>query len=319
MWESCRSMPLVGEFSRGSAIPLSPCIPALLHANLTSSAPLGFCTATSLEWEKRKRGGGVFHLVVVGLALCRPSGWMTQPTRVLSTLAGPSILVTGCGRTWDPPLKVCPHEATALMEQGLWSPSNPAILPQLLTAYGTSALYELIALFAIMLDCELPAELGAVFNTRGYQNNNIPLLSENTEVRFFDFVSKTSSPNVHIALCPHDKIYLKRVYTGVTFAIGSEFIRLALDDSTPIAGLQGNKKRIPCCQMTVESSLRFVENAKSPLPLITVEQTEEQWRIVSFDVGAYPNCDWMREALGADRAPSYRMLGFRLARDLMTR
>ncbi|KAJ8885934.1 hypothetical protein PR048_012140 [Dryococelus australis] len=35
----------------------------------------------------------------------------------------------------------------------------------------------------------------------------------------------------------------------VTFAIGSEFIRDTLDDSTPIADLQGNKKRIPYCQM----------------------------------------------------------------------
>ncbi|KAJ8898269.1 hypothetical protein PR048_003629 [Dryococelus australis] len=40
-------------------------------------------------------------------------------------------------------------------------------------------------------------------------------------------------------------IYFKRVYTDVTFAIGSEFIRLAADDSAPIADLRGNKKRIP--------------------------------------------------------------------------
>ncbi|KAJ8870979.1 hypothetical protein PR048_027281 [Dryococelus australis] len=46
-----------------------------------------------------------------------------------------------------------------------------------------------------------------------------------------------------------DKIDFKRVYTDVTFAIGSEFIRRALDDSAPIADLQGNKKRIPQCQM----------------------------------------------------------------------
>ncbi|KAJ8894552.1 hypothetical protein PR048_007209 [Dryococelus australis] len=48
-----------------------------------------------------------------------------------------------------------------------------------------------------------------------------------------------------------DKIYFKRVYTEVTYAIGSEFIRHALDDSVPIADLQGNKKRILCCQMWV--------------------------------------------------------------------
>ncbi|KAJ8885985.1 hypothetical protein PR048_012191 [Dryococelus australis] len=46
-----------------------------------------------------------------------------------------------------------------------------------------------------------------------------------------------------------NQIDFKRVYTEVTLAIGSEFIRHALDDSTPIANLQGNKKRIPYCKM----------------------------------------------------------------------
>ncbi|KAJ8866480.1 hypothetical protein PR048_032323 [Dryococelus australis] len=36
-WESCRTMPLVGGFSRES--PVSPCIPALLHTHLTSPLP----------------------------------------------------------------------------------------------------------------------------------------------------------------------------------------------------------------------------------------------------------------------------------------
>ncbi|KAJ8873638.1 hypothetical protein PR048_024460 [Dryococelus australis] len=51
-----------------------------------------------------------------------------------------------------------------------------------------------------------------------------------------------------------DKIDFKRVYTEVTFAIGSEFIRHALDDCTPIADLQANEKRIPYCQMWETSS-----------------------------------------------------------------
>ncbi|KAJ8895981.1 hypothetical protein PR048_001322 [Dryococelus australis] len=46
-----------------------------------------------------------------------------------------------------------------------------------------------------------------------------------------------------------DKIDFKRVYTEFTFAIGSEFIRYALNDSAAIADLQGNKKRISYCQM----------------------------------------------------------------------
>ncbi|KAJ8866656.1 hypothetical protein PR048_032517 [Dryococelus australis] len=45
-----------------------------------------------------------------------------------------------------------------------------------------------------------------------------------------------------------DKIAFKRVYTELTVAIGSEFVRDTLDDSALIADLQGNKKRIPSCQ-----------------------------------------------------------------------
>ncbi|KAJ8886129.1 hypothetical protein PR048_012338 [Dryococelus australis] len=55
-------------------------------------------------------------------------------------------------------------------------------------------------------------------------------------------------PSVQMELFA-DKIDLKRVYTEVAFAIGSEFIIHALDDSAPIVDLQGNKKRIPYCQM----------------------------------------------------------------------
>ncbi|KAJ8893884.1 hypothetical protein PR048_006485 [Dryococelus australis] len=45
------------------------------------------------------------------------------------------------------------------------------------------------------------------------------------------------------------KIDFKRMYTEITFAIGSEFIIHTLDDSAPIADLQSNKKRIPYFQM----------------------------------------------------------------------
>ncbi|KAJ8869160.1 hypothetical protein PR048_030728 [Dryococelus australis] len=41
-----------------------------------------------------------------------------------------------------------------------------------------------------------------------------------------------------------DKIDFKRVYTELTFAIGPEFIRHTLDDSAPIADLQGNEKSV---------------------------------------------------------------------------
>ncbi|KAJ8870854.1 hypothetical protein PR048_027155 [Dryococelus australis] len=46
-----------------------------------------------------------------------------------------------------------------------------------------------------------------------------------------------------------DKIHFIQVYNDVTFSIRSEFIRHTLDDSASIADLQGNKRRIPHCQM----------------------------------------------------------------------
>ncbi|KAJ8870641.1 hypothetical protein PR048_029664 [Dryococelus australis] len=47
------------------------------------------------------------------------------------------------------------------------------------------------------------------------------------------------------ALVRQDKIDVKHLYTEVDFAIGSQFIRHALDDSEPIAYLQGNKSGVP--------------------------------------------------------------------------
>ncbi|KAJ8877959.1 hypothetical protein PR048_022422 [Dryococelus australis] len=44
-----------------------------------------------------------------------------------------------------------------------------------------------------------------------------------------------------------DEIDVQHVYTEVTFAIGSQLIRNALDDSEPIADLQMNKHRVPYC------------------------------------------------------------------------
>ncbi|KAJ8869219.1 hypothetical protein PR048_030791 [Dryococelus australis] len=46
-----------------------------------------------------------------------------------------------------------------------------------------------------------------------------------------------------------DKVDTQHVYTEVTFAIGSQFIRYTLDDPEPIPYLQGNKQRVPYCQV----------------------------------------------------------------------
>ncbi|KAJ8885900.1 hypothetical protein PR048_012106 [Dryococelus australis] len=57
-----------------------------------------------------------------------------------------------------------------------------------------------------------------------------------------------------------DKIDCKRMYTEVAFSIGSGFIRLALDNSAPIADLQGSNKRIPYCQILTIASMQHRSN-----------------------------------------------------------
>ncbi|KAJ8878544.1 hypothetical protein PR048_019122 [Dryococelus australis] len=49
--------------------------------------------------------------------------------------------------------------------------------------------------------------------------------------------------------CDEDKIVFKRVYSEVTFSIGSEFFKHAPVDSAPITNKQRNMKLIPYCQM----------------------------------------------------------------------
>ncbi|KAJ8871003.1 hypothetical protein PR048_027306 [Dryococelus australis] len=46
---------------------------------------------------------------------------------------------------------------------------------------------------------------------------------------------------VHAEPAADDKIDVKQVYTEADFVTGSQFMRHALDDSEPIADLQGNK------------------------------------------------------------------------------
>ncbi|KAJ8868757.1 hypothetical protein PR048_030297 [Dryococelus australis] len=56
----------------------------------------------------------------------------------------------------------------------------------------------------------------------------------------------------------------KRVYTEVTFAIGSELVMLALDGSEPIADLQGNKTQIPHCQLPLEAAVVWWSDYSPP-------------------------------------------------------
>ncbi|KAJ8890888.1 hypothetical protein PR048_010397 [Dryococelus australis] len=62
----------------------------------------------------------------------------------------------------------------------------------------------------------------------------------------------------------HDKIDVKHVYTEVDFAIGSQFIRHVLDDSYPIADLQGNKCGWSSARIKGRGKLEYHEKSRRP-------------------------------------------------------
>ncbi|KAJ8894550.1 hypothetical protein PR048_007207 [Dryococelus australis] len=78
-----------------------------------------------------------------------------------------------------------------------------------------------------------------------------------------------------------DKVDLKRLYTEVAYAIGSEFIRHALDDSAPIADFQGNKKRILYCQMWGDTGATANEQTSEDKIYLKLLYTEVAYAIGS--------------------------------------
>ncbi|KAJ8877667.1 hypothetical protein PR048_022122 [Dryococelus australis] len=62
-------------------------------------------------------------------------------------------------------------------------------------------------------------------------------------------LSTASRPRASRASALRDKIDVQHVYTEVTLAIGSQFIRNTQDDSESIADLRRNTHRLPYCQM----------------------------------------------------------------------
>ncbi|KAJ8897409.1 hypothetical protein PR048_002755 [Dryococelus australis] len=69
----------------------------------------------------------------------------------------------------------------------------------------------------------------------------------------------------HFASSLHDKIDVKHAYTEVDLAIGSQFIRHALDDSEPIAEWEGNNLLIPYSQLHTAVGATVAERlARSP-------------------------------------------------------
>ncbi|KAJ8891104.1 hypothetical protein PR048_010614 [Dryococelus australis] len=106
----------------------------------------------------------------------------------------------------------------------------------------------------------------------------------------------TVTEDVHI-----DKTDIKRVWTEVTFAIGAEFIMHALEDSEPIANLQGHKMQIPYCQVWGNTGVA----------------ANEQTLVVRLNKGLYKGLRNLAYRRG--RLSSQRALYPLLPRDLMRR
>ncbi|KAJ8891334.1 hypothetical protein PR048_010850 [Dryococelus australis] len=68
-----------------------------------------------------------------------------------------------------------------------------------------------------------------------------------------------------VMACVLNHHHIPRVYSEVTLAIGSEFIRNTLDDSAPIADFQGDKKRIPYRQMWGNTGATANEQTSEPI------------------------------------------------------
>ncbi|KAJ8871390.1 hypothetical protein PR048_027707 [Dryococelus australis] len=114
--------------------------------------------------------------------------------------------------------------------------------------------------------------------------------------RYYDRLASYVLP-----LCFRGAIDFKRVYTEVTRAIGSQFIRHALDDSTPIADLQSNTKRIPYCQIAhfIVNSLCLPMQSLNPFEAAVAERLAcsplTNVNRVKSPAGSLPDfCKWNR-------------------------
>ncbi|KAJ8886299.1 hypothetical protein PR048_012510 [Dryococelus australis] len=179
-WQSCRTMPMVGMFSRRS--PVSPALAFRSCSILTSLPP----QRLSIPLGKRSDEA--------------------QPRVECET--SPALVTGARKRRYDRSR----HEETSRLTQRVQLHLQQSVAPDSHPSF----------FFA-----DLPWSSRLVHHRSGVRE------------------ALGSNPGYDTG----DKIDFKRVYTEVTFAIESEFIRHALDDSAPIADLQENKRQIPYCQM----------------------------------------------------------------------
>ncbi|KAJ8880595.1 hypothetical protein PR048_017065 [Dryococelus australis] len=86
MWETCRTVPLVGGFSRGSPVSSTLCIPPLLHAHLASPSSVQISSFhTNFSTELGFHAGAVEAVIVAGSLKPRRSSCPAE-MRLVTTL-----------------------------------------------------------------------------------------------------------------------------------------------------------------------------------------------------------------------------------------
>ncbi|KAJ8875079.1 hypothetical protein PR048_022969 [Dryococelus australis] len=193
-WESCRTMPLVDGFSRGS--PVSPALAFRRRSILTSLHPARQPSLLgTLEYREKILGPAVFHN---SLAHIQFLDWMIYVLRVI-------VMSVHVSHRRTVSLATPPISKTAGKSAVLKSNIHGNLFAKLGCPY--------LLFFWFFFSAE---KRGSYKDHTGTGYNSVIA----TTCRALNWRA--------------DKISFKHVYTDVTFAIGSQFIRHAVDDSEPI-------------------------------------------------------------------------------------
>ncbi|KAJ8881575.1 hypothetical protein PR048_018059 [Dryococelus australis] len=107
-----------------------------------------------------------------------------------------------------------------------------------------------------------------------------PLVSANS---FSDWLREAVEVDLASDCLLRYKIDVKHVYTEVTLAIGSQFIRPALDDSEPIADLQGNNHKAVLFRRFRSSFQRILlQSLPRSMKSFPLSYTSGSWRVTFF-------------------------------------
>ncbi|KAJ8870895.1 hypothetical protein PR048_027196 [Dryococelus australis] len=201
-WESCRTMPLVGGSSRGC--PVSPALSFRRCSIFTSITLIGSQDLDDHDGSTARLARRSDEALGVRVSVARIAPSLLDQGRAAEL--GPNLLVRQLATHQGQPASISSGVAPGFSHVGIVL--DDAACQRVFTGYSR---------FPRLC---IPAPL-------------YPRVS-------FHVVSSDDG-HLRVAAGKPDKIDVKLVYTEVDFVTGSQFIRHALDDSEPIADLQGNK------------------------------------------------------------------------------